>query len=696
MDNSSTDLATVTPMTTLPVRRRLATRLTPIAIAATAVAIAAAVLPAATALGPVPARATSSVAATPARTQEPSVKVGTLRLTPCKVVARALCGTLDRAWDPTGAVPGTVSVGFAFVPAKDTRTPARGTYVPHEGGPGYATTASGSSYVAMYGPLLRRHNLLLVDQRGTGRTAPIDCPELQDLKGAYAPAAATCAARLAPRAHLYGTALSADDLAAVVRALRLGKVDVYGDSYGTFFAQTYAGRHPRQVRSLVVDGAYPTYGENAWYATQAPTMRRAFRQVCARTPACARRAGSTMAQLRKVLDIVRTSPITRRVHGADGARRPRHQVTVDARTLTYVAFGATYVPTTYRELDAALRATLRGRPAALLRLVAEAYYPGGGIDDPVDYSEGADAAVSCQDYPTLYDRSVAPAERTAQYEAAIVAREQSHPKTYGPFTVRDYLGSDWEFASWCLQWPSAPDAYRQGPIVPPEPYSPKVPVLVISGEHDSITTAAEGEIVAGQWPRSQHVVVANSYHVNAVGDTEDCAVQILRTFVEHPRRTVPRSVTSCAEQVPPLRATPAFRSRSAQAPPATPITGTTSRARLSDVTTAAETVADVIDRWYQSYAVTGRGLHGGTFRMSGYDTVRFTLRRVRLVKDLAVSGRVTWDRYAHTVRVDLRIGTGSHGHGRLSGTWDTRAEGARAVLTGRLGGRPVHARLPAP
>ncbi len=682
--------------------RPLVHRLVPVGVGAAVLALAVGVLPTSAAQQPppkvrvLPVHTGWSDARDAFATAAPTVKVGTLRLTPCKIVSRALCGTLDRPWDPTGAVPGTVSVGFAFVPAKNTRKPARGTYVPHEGGPGYATTASGSSYVDMYGPLLRRHNLLLVDQRGTGRTAPIDCPELQDLKGAYAPAAATCAARLAPRAHLYGTALSADDLAAVVTALRLGKVDVYGDSYGTFFAQTYAGRHPGQVRSLVVDGAYPTYGESAWYPTQTPAMRTAFRQVCRRTPSCADRGSSTMSRLRKVLAQVRQHPITGRVHGADGARKPRHAVTVDARTLTYVAFSATYVPTTYRELDAALRAALHGRPAALLRLVAEAYYPGGGIDDPVDYSEGADAAVSCQDYPTLYDRRDPPAARVGQYEAAITGREQRHPGTYAPFTIREYLDSDWEFASWCLQWPSAPAAYRQGPIRPPHPYRQEIPVLVVSGEHDSITTAAEGDLVAEQWPSSQHVVVANSYHVNAVGDTEDCAVRIVRAFVQHPRRTVPRSITRCAAEVPPLRATPAFRARSAQAPPATPISGSTSARRLSAVTTTAETVADVLDRWYQTYAVTGRGLHGGTFRMRGYDTVRFTLDGVRLVPDLAVSGSVRWDRYAHTVQVDLTVRYRGHGRGKLSGSWDTRARGAQAVLTGRIAGQAVRARLPAP
>ena len=58
----------------------------------------------------------------------------------------------------------------------------------------------------------------------------------------------------------------------MIQALGLGKVDLYGDSYGTFFAQVFAGRHADLVRSVVLDSAYPTYGENAWYPTQGPAM----------------------------------------------------------------------------------------------------------------------------------------------------------------------------------------------------------------------------------------------------------------------------------------------------------------------------------------------------------------------------------------------------------------------------------------
>jgi pimeloyl-ACP methyl ester carboxylesterase len=600
-------------------------------------------------------------------------------------------------------VPGSLSVGFAFVPALDTTKPALGTLVPHEGGPGYSTTGSAASYAAMYGALLVRRNLLLVDQRGTGRSSPISCPELQELVTPYPAAAARCARRLGARAHLYGTTLAADDLAAVVTALRLGKVDVYGDSYGTFFTQVYAGRYPAQVRTLVLDSAYPTFGETAWYPTQGPALRRAFDTVCRRSPSCANLGRRTTARLTDLVRAVRRAPITGRVYGADGRR---HTVTLDGPGLVYLAFNATYTSVTYRELDAAIRAWFSRRDKApLLRLWAEVQFPGGGTSAPADYSEGLDAAVSCTDYPQLYDMRATPARRLTQYRAAVTQRITTSPDTYAPFSVRDYLRSDWAEQEWCRTWPTAPAPYTQGPIRPPGGrYPSSVRVLVLSGELDTITTAAEGEMVARQWPRAQQVVVANSFHVTAVGDIDTCASRIVQRFVMS--TSVPRGVAACASRVAPVRAAAAYRRSSGDAPRAAPLSGSTrSPSRLSAVTATAETVADLLDRWVQTYEPGGVGLRGGRWTADGDEVVTFRLTGYRLVRDLAVSGTVRWSRYANRVTVDLRVTRTTPGgrpvpgatvNGNLAGAWDTRARSARAVLRGVLGGQPVKASLRAP
>src|SRR6478672_2914043 len=249
-----------------------------------------------------------------------SITVGDLTLRPCGVVPHAWCGHIQRAWEPGRPAQGSLRVGFAFAPARDDSRPALGTFVPHEGGPGYSTTGTGTSYAEMYGPLLRRHNLLLVDQRGTGRSTALDCPGLQNLTVAYAVAAGRCGRSLGSRSDDYTTARSADDLAAVIHRLRLGPIDLYGDSYGTFFSQVFAGRHPDLLRSLVLDGAYPTYGEDAWYPTQGPAMRSSFALVCRRTPACRDAGRPFLPTLQRVLDAVRAKPWRGTAYDADGRR----------------------------------------------------------------------------------------------------------------------------------------------------------------------------------------------------------------------------------------------------------------------------------------------------------------------------------------------------------------------------------------
>ena len=316
-----------------------------------------------------------------------------------------MCGSIVRPWEPGNPAAGTVRVGFAFVPAR--RGPAIGTVVPHEGGPGYSTTGTGSSYAAMYGPLLDRRNLLLVDQRGTGLSEPIHCPALQDLRMAYRVAAGRCGRKLGDRADDYSSALSADDLAAVIRKLKLGRVDVYGDSYGTFFTQVFAGRHPELVRSRRARQRLPDVrrvrvlpdpgaGDEPRVRGRLPAVARLPQRQGRRSAEALRRgagagAGGAVAGRR----------LRRRRHPDEGRRRRREpgDASRSARRTR---------PAFYRELTAALRSALDGDRKPLLRLVAEA--TGGGTDagPAFYYSEGLDAAVACHDYPQLYDMTSPP------------------------------------------------------------------------------------------------------------------------------------------------------------------------------------------------------------------------------------------------------------------------------------------------
>jgi pimeloyl-ACP methyl ester carboxylesterase len=657
------------------------------AVVVLAAAATISVWPSTPAAQAVPAQAVPAQAL-PRATPEPAAAP---RLAPCDdVLTRARCGVLPRPWDPTGAVPGTIGIGFALVPASDTSRPALGTIAAEEGGPGFPSTGSAAGYAALFAPLLERRNLLLVDQRGTGRSGAIDCPMLTVLVGRYAPAAAACAKRLGRHAHLYGTDLAADDLAAVVRALRLGRIDLYGDSYGTFFAQTFAGRHPDLLRTLTLDSAYPTFGEDAWYSTQGLALRQALATVCRSSPWCRRAGGDPLRRFDALLGRVRRTPIGGIAPGADGTR---HRVSIDPATLVVIAYNATYVPTTYRELDAATRSALAGDPLPLLRLAAEVDFPGGGVDPPEIFSEGLDAAVSCRDYPQLFDLTAPPAVRERQLAAAVAREQRTDPRVYAPFTIAEYLASGWGSADWCTQWPVPPAAYRPAPPKPPAGRYAAVPTLVLSGELDTITTPAEGRLVATQFPRSTWVQVAGGLHVTAIGDDLGCVSGIVTTFVDRARV----GETSCAGEQPALRTAPPFWRSARDAVPARPARGGTGDpTALRTASVAVATVGDVVARWWQTFETRGLGLRGGSWRVDETGVLTFTLDRYLLTGDVAVSGTVTWDRDSGRVTAMLRTNGSRAVTGRLSTAWDTHRPGAVAAVNGIVAGRRVTATVLAP
>ncbi len=589
-------------------------------------------------------------------------------------------GHIVRPLDPADPGVGTTRVGYELYRAR--RGPAVGTILAIEGGPGYATTASRDYYLQLFAPLLERRNLLLVDARGTGRSGAIDCPRLQSYRGGYLDGVARCGRQLGPASDLYGSAFAADDIAAVLDHLGVARVDVYGDSYGTFLGQTFAVRHPDRVRTVTLDAAYPVAGLNPWYPDLNRALRASFRRVCARDDDC---RGNPVRRLARAADLLRRDAVRGRAYDADGTPR---RVRVGPGELAYLTGVATYGRSVYQELDAAVAAWRRGDAAPLLRIAAEqGYYGDAG---PVrEYSEGAYVAVSCNDYPQLWDRSAPRGVRREQYAAALSRLREDRPGVFAPFTVDDWVGSSWaEFTS-CLRWP-APSAW-----VPPVPDSatyPDVPVLVLVGDLDSITSPEGAHTVADRFPAARFVEVANVGHVTALADYSGCASVLVRRFV----RDLDPGDTSCAGTAnPPVRMVSSFP-RSWRGFPVADGTGPVPARRVAGA--AVRTVGDVFPRWFAMYGGRGRGLRGGGFTTTGLVDVSFRLHGLRLVRDLAVSGQVRWHRRPGTVRAVVTLAGPARGRlvirGRLVVRW-TDATGV-ATARGRVDGHSVRVRLPAP
>lgn len=222
-----------------------------------------------------------------------------------------------------------------------------------EGGPGYATTGSRDGYLGLFAPLRDRRDILLVDERGTGKSQAVNCALLQGESGSRAPGIRACSAQLGDTRYLYGSGLAADDVAAILDALGISVVNLYGDSYGTYFAQTFAGRHPDRLRSVVLDSAYPVRGLSPWYPEIAITARYAFDAACQRSPECSARPGTSMQRINALVASLRAHPFSGRTHDANGVPR---NVTANATNLANLMVANATQSVVYRELDPTARA----------------------------------------------------------------------------------------------------------------------------------------------------------------------------------------------------------------------------------------------------------------------------------------------------------------------------------------------------
>ncbi len=384
---------------------------------------------------------------------------------------------------------GTTKVAFAMRTRSDRRRPSLGTIVAMDGGPGYASSDApfARSLVAVLAPLLRRHDLVLFDERGSGRSDVVDCPALQGGLTQEAIAVGECANRLGPRYAGYTTAEAANDLEAVREALGLGRVFFYGDSYGTLFGQAYAVRYPGALRGLVLDSAYP--GDDPYYRTLLPAGLDGLRIACRRSPSC---DGDPVARFARV------------VHRFHAAGRSTEGL------LDFLLQAGTLAPRSYLSLDEAGGRFLAGRPRRLNELIAAGPAGHGELSE---FSYGLEIAVECNDYPLLWDPRVEIDERIRQLSAAV----ERLPKDYfAPFGRREYLLSSAAHLTSCLTWPAPPP----GGLEPPVPVGWRAPTtfptLILAGQVDDITSVAEARQVGHRFPRSSLYIVPDRGHASSL------------------------------------------------------------------------------------------------------------------------------------------------------------------------------------
>lgn len=546
----------------------------------------------------------------------PSAVASAQSAAPCPPGAQ--CGSVTVPLDRSDPSRGTIDIGYVVLPHTDTGRPALGAIVANPGGPGMAAT-SFAPYDSAFAPLRARRDILLIDPRGTGRSGALSCPGLAQLdpltvrKAAIAPA---CAPELGPRAGLYGTAAVADDIDAVRAALGIDRLDLWGDSYGTFLMQVYAARHPDHVRSIVLDGAFPVVAD-PWGRDVLRGVRRVIGLTCRRTQRCS--GGRVLADVQRLATRLRRHPRHFSAHSPLGIVRLR----LGERELADATFAGGRAEA-FGWLPAAVAAAVDHDDALLQRLVFGQRV--GDVAaltaDPAQVSLADAAAVECHDYTRPYDLGAPPAVRREQFRRRLAALDVRAFRPFSPAAWVDTSVTGIDAGPACLDWPADPTAGSplRGSTLP------AVPVLVMSGDLDSNTPVEQGRRVAAQFRHATLAVVANAGHTPA---TTPCGLALGLRFVRDlhvdPRR--------CAGAGHPPRVLPRPALRAAELP-GRGVRATAPVRRA--VAVALATVADIRN----AVAVSGidgtlDALRGGTYTVGRGEV---EIRGARVVRDAVVDG----------------------------------------------------------
>jgi pimeloyl-ACP methyl ester carboxylesterase len=415
----------------------------------------------------------------------------------------ARCGVLAVPEDRTRPDGRTIDLSIAVVPALNRRAAAAPLFL-LAGGPGQGATAMYMGLAAAFARANRNHDIVLVDQRGTGKSAALRCdyPDdwvaPDDLMAALRRATSACVQKYGDRVRFYTSSAAVADLAAVREALGFASIDLYGASYGTRVAQLYMRRYPKSIRAAILDGV--TFPEQAIGPDTPLDGQRALDLIVTRCQ------GS--------LDCAAAYPGLQQ--DLDGLRRQfgsqRSMITIDdpnSGLPLKIEFNRSMLNASLRFLSySASQASLlpilihRATEGALAPLAAQTILTARQVSDQL--ASGMQNSVICSEDVPFFT--------AAAIDRAAIAR------TYQGMDQLDAL------LEICHLWPRGPvDADLHSPL------RSDIPTLLLSGEADPVTPPADAERAARGLTRRRHLILRGEGHGQVA---TGCVPRLMAEFLD--------------------------------------------------------------------------------------------------------------------------------------------------------------------
>ncbi|MBI4906061.1 MAG: alpha/beta hydrolase [Acidobacteria bacterium] len=412
------------------------------------------------------------------------------RLKPCKSAdgpSDGYCGTFEVFEDRQAKSGRKIPLKIVILPAlKQKSAPDPVFFL--AGGPGQGAAALASQLKEPFRLLQTDRDIVMVDQRGTGKSNPLECKpgkkEDDEDPGdgsAFVKRLRGCLDSYKDKADVtrYTTSIAMDDLDDVRRYLGYGKINIYGGSYGTRAAMEYVRRYRANTRSAVIDGVAPPDMRLPLY--MARDGQRAIDILfsdCAKEPSCGERFPRLKERFLDLIAKLKVKPQhIRYVHPRTGEEK---DLDVKRLTVAGILFTTLYAPTSASLVPLLIEQAEKGNFSGFLAL-GSAFDPSSG-----SLAQGMHFSVVCsEDAPRIQPGQV-DQETADTFLGAEIAELRLKP---------------------CDFWP-------KGQVEPSyfTDIASDVPALILSGQLDPVTPPSWGEQVAAQWKNSKHIVVPATGH----------------------------------------------------------------------------------------------------------------------------------------------------------------------------------------
>lgn len=436
------------------------------------------------------------------------------------VAPRLRCGTVRVPRNYAHPESGTFALSVVI--AKSAQQPALPDPVIYiSGGPGEPLTVY-AAFQAQH-PYAAQRDLILVDQRGTGRSEPDLCRDLNrrlldDSIAVLADGTEDAAVRLratysscrdeAVRRGIdladFGTRTTAEDIDQVRQALGIKRWNVYGESYGTTVAMTLMALHPDTLRSVVLDSVYPP-DPMPLQSSIVDAARAAFVAACAQDNTCAAATPDLAGLYQDTLRLLAQKPLN--VAVPPRMQMPNDSVRITASLFKEIATRLLYYPTYYPTLPAFIRRVHDGETQGVASLLVALKAAAS------TQNIGAHVAVECRDRPHYRE-----------------------PRPNGAGISDDPLNH-----GVCRDWAEL------GPQ-PLIPQGTSVPTLVLGGQFDPAAGPALGRDVAERIGPAAHWIEFAGIGHN-VRHFSACGARIVFDFIGNPDKAPD---VACTSRMPPI------------------------------------------------------------------------------------------------------------------------------------------------